>query len=224
MARKPHSTQTDLAVALRARRVLTLDAIRQVLGDVSIATAFRRLARITYRSSYNFNGRYYSLHEEAKYDRYGLWAYEKIRFSRDGNLTATVRRLVRESVSGYTQRELQQLLGVRVQNVAAALLKRSELARERIGETFVYLHSSRAAFRQQSKQRRQRPAEELLGEQQVALDVVVDILMVLIRHPGSDPATVSRRLRKRSPPIGIEQIKWVFRRYQLGEKRGLSKS
>ena len=129
---------------------------------------------------------------------------------------------VRESRSGHTQRELQELLGVRVQNVVAAKLKRSKLVRERIGEAFVYLHSSPSLRQQQLERRSQQVLERPVGESGVSLDVVVDVLLVLIRHPGSDPGAVSRRLRKRSPPIDIEQIRGVFRRYQLGEKRGSS--
>jgi hypothetical protein len=153
-----------------------------------------------------------------------LWSYEAIRFSRDGSLTATVRRLVQESESGHTQREMQQLLGVRVQNVFTALIKASELARERIDEIFVYLHPTDPRRQQQIEERRQQLAERALGEQEVSLEAIVEILLVLIRHAGSDQAAVAKRLRGRSPPIGIEQIRWVFGRYQLGEKKGLSRS
>jgi hypothetical protein len=119
---------------------------------------------------------------------------------------------------------MQQLLGVRVQNVVTALMKASELARDRIGKIFVYLHSTDPPRQQQIEQRRQQLAERALSEQEVSLEVVVETLLVLIRHPGSDPAAVARRLRGRSPPIGIEQIRWVFDRYELGEKKGLSRS
>jgi hypothetical protein len=224
MMKKQYSESTDIFTILHSREVMTLPEIQEVLGNVSKATAFRRLAAMDYRSSYNFNGRYYSVHDIARYDRHGLWSHKGIRFSLDGSLTATVRRLVRESESGHTQRELQQLLGVRVQNVATALMKRSDLVRERIGETFVYLHPARRTRLQQIACRRQQLADTVRGDQEVSLDVVVDILLVLIRHPGSEPAAVARRLRRRSPPIGIEQVKWVFGRYRIGEKKGLSRS
>lgn len=225
MATSGKPTERDLAAALKRRRVMTLLEIRQVLGDVSVATACRRLRRVSYRRSYNFNGRYYTFDDETRYDRLGLWSYEGIRFSRDGSLSATVKRLVEASEAGSTQRELQEILGVRVQNVLKALIERSELYREAIDRLFIYLHSDPEVRRQQLARRREAIAARQQAEiPEVAFEVVVAILLVLIRHPGSDPAAVTRRLRGRSPPVGLPEVRRVFERYQLGQKKGLSSS
>jgi hypothetical protein len=52
--------------------------------------------------------------------------------------------------------------------------------------------------------------------------VVIEVLLVLIRHLGATPSDVLRVLRGRSPPVGIEQVRAVFSRYDLGEKGGSS--
>jgi len=222
---KKRDRDSKLATALRARGVMTLEEVRSCLGDVSQATAFRCLGRVSYRTSYNCNARFYTLHDERKYDRHGIWSHEGVRFSRDGTLTATVRRLVAESAAGQTQRELQELLGVSVQNVLAALMRRSELTRERIGKVYVYLHVEKEVREGQARRR----LEELVrrqarAETEVPLKSVVEILLVLIRHPESDAPAVARRLRSRSPPISIDEIRSVFERYGLEEKKGLSTS
>jgi hypothetical protein len=222
---KNRDRESKLATALRARGVMTLEEVRSFLGGVSQATAFRCLGRVPYRTSYNRNARFYTFHDERKYDRHGIWSHEGVHFSRDGALTATVRRLVAASAAGQTQRELQELLGVGVQNVLAALLRRSELTRERIGKVYVYLDVEEEVRRGQARRR----LEELARQQaraaiEVPLKTVVEILLVLIRHPESDAAAVARRLRSRSPPISIDQIRSVFERYGLDEKRGLSTS
>ena len=215
---KRESRQAELVKAFTAKEVMTLDEIQEVLGGVSAVTVHRRLKRLPYRSSYNFNGRYYALYEKSKCDRLGLWSNGDIRFSRDGSLTATVRRLVHESEAGLSQRELQEILGVRVQNVLMALLGRDEVTRRRTGGVFVYLHPDEETMHAQDERRQELIAAR--PESQTSLETVIEILLVLIRHPGSDEASVVRRLKNRSPPIGADAVRWVFRRYSLGQKRG----
>jgi len=218
---------TQLAQKLRKTPAMTMAEIQQFLGNVSMPTAYRRLSQIEYRRSYNYNGKHYAIYDKRKYDDLGLYSYQGIRFSREGNLTATVRRLVQDSEHGYTQRELQELLGVRVQNTLQVLLERKQIRRTKAHGIYVYLHPTRQRSRAQLRSReqhlemRQKEAKERsVAESGVPLEVVVEVLLVLIRHPGSDVAAISRRLEGRSPPISSEQIRWVFDQYQLGQRGG----
>jgi hypothetical protein len=221
MGKKVSSTQ--LAERLRKTSVMTMAEIQKYLGDVSEPTAYRRLNQLGYRRSYNHNGKYYTIYEEIKYDELGLYSCRGFRFSRDGNLTATTQRLVRESEHGYSQRELQEILGVRVQNTLQALVERSQLHREKSYGVWVYYHPVRQRRRAQIRSR-ERHIEELrkkeITKAGVPLEIVIEVLLTLIRHPGSDVAAVSRRLEGRAPPISTEQIRWVFDRYQLNQKGG----
>jgi hypothetical protein len=214
--------RSKLAEAFRREGVMTLDEVREALGGVSEVTARRRLAAFRYRSSYNHNGRYYTLYEEKRCDGLGLWSHSGIRFSRDGSLTATARRLVQESEAGHSQRELQEILGVRVQNTLMVLVERGELKREQLGGTFVYLHADEETIAAQVEKRHERLAA--IPEAQASFEAVIQILLVLIRHPGCDETSVARRLKGRSPPIGLDAVRWVFRRYELEQKRGLQSS
>ena len=209
----------QLLSALRAHPVLTLEEIRGVLGGVSEATARRRLRSVPYRSSYSHNGRYYTLFEEGKFDRWGLWSYEGVRVSRDGTLTATVERLIGESESGWTRRELQELLGVSVQTVLTTLRARGKVDRARVGPAYVYVSAASAP---QQLERRQEMATMRQRRSETPLEVVVSILLVLIRHPKSTVAEVVRRLKGHSPSIHVEQVQEVFERYDLAQKRGRS--
>ena len=105
----------QLVKLIENRPVVVLEEMQEALGSASRATVFRHLAKISYRRSYNRNGRYYTKHDPTRYDMHGLFSYKGTHFSRDGNLVVTVSRLVCESSGGQTQRELQELLQVRVQ-------------------------------------------------------------------------------------------------------------
>lgn len=215
------STQT-LQQLFGSRSVVELSDIQAALGDASRATAFRYLQQVPYRRSYSHNGRFYTRHDLRRYDRFGLFSHQGIHFSRDGSLTATLLRLVREAEAGQTHRELRELLRVRVQVLLQQAVDRKSLARERIDNLFVYLHSD-PTVREAQVRRRTQLCELEAAEAEITEALVIDVLLTLLHHPGSRAADVVRRLRGRSPPVRIVHIRAIFDRYHLdeiGEKGG----
>lgn len=225
-----HARSAETLLELFAlETVVDLPRIQGALGDVSSMTAFRYLRQIPYRRSYNHNGRDYGLHEPARYDRLGLWSVGDVHFSVDGSLAETVRRLVYEMEAGATHRELQERLRVRVHNTLLMLLRRGEIERERLAHLYVYLHRD-AAIRKLQIQRR----ETLLNAREtarlgtdIADEIIIQVLLRLLHHPGAKAAEVVRYLRGHSPPISLAQVDAIFARYDLesiGKKGGSSKS
>jgi len=210
-----------LRTAFRERPVWTLAELRDRLGGVSDWTAHQALRTLGYRTSYNHNSRYYALLDEQSFDRWGLWSHQGVRFSRDGTLTATVRRLVGEAAAGWTLRELEDLLGVKLQTVLTTLRRRSEIERDKIGPAYVYVAPETSAD-QLARRRESQPVPQQRTE--VPLEIVVAVLLVLLRHPKSDPQAVVRRLKGHSPPIVLRDVQEVFDRYELGPKKGLPSS
>ncbi len=196
------------------------------MGSASRATTFRYLRRVKYLRSYNHNGRYYTYRDPALFDRFGLYSSGGIHFSRDGTLGDTLRRLVRESQAGWTQRELQELLRVRVQVLLLEAVRHDEICRERVAGFYLYLHCDPAIGKSQLQRRQERIAAcQRRDDEPVGVDdaVIIQVLLALIRHPGSEPAAVVRILRGHSPPIVLEQVVHIFARYDLedvGKKGG----
>jgi hypothetical protein len=89
---------------------------------------------------------------------------------------------------------------------------------------YVYLHPEQEVRASQLERRRDRVSAAKEEEVEISDHVVIQVLLVLIHHPGSGPADVARRLRGRSPPIPVDQVRVVFTRYALGERGGLSTS
>ena len=209
---------------LVSETVVDLPRIESALGGVSPMTAFRYLRQLPYRRSYNHNGRYYCLHEPSRYDRFGLWSCNNIHFSVDGSLGKTVRRLVYEMAAGATHRELQERLRVRVHNTLLTLLRQGEVDRERIAQVYVYLHRDPVIRRDQIERRQALigAAETASVEVEVDDRIIIEVLLVLLRHPGSKAAEVVRYLRGHSPPITMAQVRIIFARYELDsiDKKG----
>jgi hypothetical protein len=221
---KPRSAQKLMQV-FTEKKVVDLPCIQTALGDVSVQTTFRYLKLVPYRRSYNHNGRYYALYDASRFDRLGLWSFDGIYFSVDGSLLHTVRRLVHEAPAGATHRELQQQLQLRVHNTLLDLWRKAQISRESVSGFYVYLHPE-DTVRQAQMTRRQELLSTQQTEAEVADSMVIEVLLVLIRYPGSNIAEVVRRLRGHAPPIGAEHVRVIFDRYdldQLGEKRGRSR-
>lgn len=209
---------------LKSRTVVTFEDVQAALGGASRATAFRYLAQVPYRRSYNHNGRYYTLHDPARYDRLGLWNRGDVLFCVDGTLRATVRRLVDEAEAGATQRELQDRLRVRVRTTLLDLLRKGEIGRERLAEVFVYLHVDPAVRQAQMQRRKERITADQVATADGELSdaVIIHVLLTLVRHPGAPPANVVRHLHGLDPPVTLSQVHAVFTRFDLGEKGGPS--
>lgn len=222
MARRSPELLIDL---FTAKGVVTFTELQDALGSASRATTFRYLKRVKYLRSYNYNGCYYTHRDPALFDRFGLYSLGDIHFSRDATLGDTLRRLVRESQAGCTQRELQELLRVRVQVLLLAAVRHDEIRREKVAGFYLYLHSDPAIGQGQLQRRQERiAARQARDEERVDVEdeIIIQVLLTLIRHPGSRPADVVRTLRGHSPPIVLEQVVHIFARYDLeaADKKG----
>ncbi len=219
------STQ-QLEKLFDAKPVIVLEEMQKALGSASRATIFRLLVKVSYCRSYNYNGKYYTKHDLTRYDKQGLFSYKGILFSRDGNLNATLTRLIRESSFGHTQRELQELLQVRVQTSLLKMVHHKQLARSKVAGQFIYLHPD-SEIRVAQLAKRQELFEQRRFELKEVTDaVVIQVLLMLIWHPSSRTGDVARRLKGHSPPITIQHVRVVFDRYGLdnvGEKGGPSR-
>ncbi len=222
-------TSETLIRLFKDKDVLTLDDIKKALDNASRPTTFRYLRQVPYLRSYNHNGRYYTHQDSVLFDRFGLYSRGDIHFSRDGTLGDTVKRLVRESEAGWTQRELQELLRVRVQVLLLEAVRQKEIGRQTVGGFYLYVHIDPAIGKRQLQRRRERIAEQpsaKTGIVQLNDSVIIQVLLTLIRHPGSRPGDVVRFLRGHSPPIVLEQVVEIFTRYDLDDsgKKGGSTS
>jgi len=218
--RSPHV----LVDFLKSTTVATFEEVQVALGGASRATAFRYLAQVPYRRSYNHNGRYYAFHDPVRYDRLGLWSRGDVLFSVDGSLRATVQRMVNEAEAGGTQRELQDRLRVRVRTTLLDLLRKDEIGRERLAEVFVYLHVDPTVRQAQVRRREEGIAADRVATADSAVSdaVIIQVLLTLVRHPGAQPAKVVRHLHGLDPPVTLPQVQAVFTRFDLGEKGGPS--
>lgn len=197
---------------------VTFSDLQEALNNASRPTTFRYLRQVPYLRSYNHNGRYYTRRDSVQFDRFGLYSLGEIYFSKEGTLGNTLKRLIRESEAGWTHRELQELLHIRVQVLLLEAVRHDEIRREKVDGFFLYLHADPTVGERQLQRRQQRIFAQQADNEEVTQpedSVIIQVLLMLIRHPGSQPADVMRLLRGHSPPVSMEQVVSIFAQYDL---------
>lgn len=143
------SSLKKLAEFLKHRKVATMQELKDVVRtDVSM-TIYRMLKRLSYRTSYSHNGRYYALNKTLKFNEQGLWTTRSVWFSRHGTLLATLERFVSGSERGFFAQELQNLLHVGVKESLLRLVQRGRICRERVSHSYLYCSKNSSVRRQQ---------------------------------------------------------------------------
>jgi len=200
----------------RAAKILTIAQLTALLS-CSVRTVRRRLKECVAISSYNRNGRFYTVPEVAQFDSNGLWRWRGVCFSRHGSLTQTVAALIRNSEAGLTASELGAVLGVNAYSFICGFTAHPEVALEKLSGRYVYFCSNRATRQQQSRRRRQADrARAGLPSDAVAVVVFAE----MIRHPGVSVEQISRRLGTQGTDVSPGKIRLLLQQHGLAGKKG----
>ena len=116
------------------------------------------------------------------------------------------------------------LLQVPVHPFLLAAVRQQGARRERLGSVYVYFCPGPPGDRQ-LQARKARLAASRSADLAATLppDLIIEVLLVLVRHPRTPPTEVARRLQGHSPPIRLSQVQAVFDRFDLaasGKKGG----
>jgi len=187
----------------RRCKVMTVEQLVELLG-CSISTVRNRLNSWRAYTSYNHNGRYYTLPAIPRFNEHGLWRYKTVGFSKHGNLKQTVIKLVRNADRGLNAAEIGQLVGLPPRSFLSHFRNAAGLTRQRLEGRFIYFSDEQSVFSRQ-KQAREQAIQRLRTE--IPSDTVaVAVLADLINHPDSTLKACSRRLGRKGIGIHPEAI------------------
>ena len=217
---QPTDAKKALANLFRKQPVVDLTTLCRTLDTSSRMSVFRRLKETGYLSSYTHRGAYYTLTDVPDFDEYGLWFHQSVGFSRNGTLKTTLVEMVDTSEAGYSHRQLEALLRIRVQKTLTSLIRERLLARERIEELYFYvsLEAKRAAAQVAKRRERMTTTSEELA---LPDDTVIEVLLEVVR--GGKVLVVStvvaERLRARGVPVTAAQASLVYAHYGIEVKK-----
>ncbi|EFK06677.1 conserved hypothetical protein [delta proteobacterium NaphS2] len=136
-----HGVDMDAEKAIKEfqkRKVVTIEEIADLL-DSSVTTARRQLKKWWTYTSFNMNGRYYSLPGIPRFDEHGIWKYREILFSQYGNLMQTISQLIERSETGLNARQIAQLVEIVPNSSVFSRLQHAPgIRREKHQGRFVY--------------------------------------------------------------------------------------
>jgi len=199
----------------RRKQVMRITDIAELLY-CSIPTVRGRLKQWGTFTSYNRNGSYYTLPDVPRFDIHGLWKYQGVFFSRSGNLTRTILRLVENSDNGLDAHELGELLGLVPRSFISYLRRIPGMQPEKAQGRLVYFCADRQKHQRQ-KQGRNDEGQRTL--EQLPADVeAIQILVDWIKHQGSSCEECARRLRRGGMRIEVATIRNLLAHHGVEKK------
>ena len=211
---KIKTTQT----ALKKKKVFSVGHVVLLLG-CSTPTVRLKLKQWKAYTSYNQNGRYYTLPEVPRFDENGLWRYRDIYFSKYGTLKNTVVHLIGASSTGLTGDQLGAIVGISPRSFLHHFRDTSGIRREKYQGVYVYFSDHADRYKQQATNRLEA---SMLGEHISDADAV-SILVALIQHHDisvDDLAGLPEVKAKKLSKLAIHEY---LKRHGLGKKTPSSK-
>lgn len=199
------TTQQELSqikLLLKKKQVFLLDDAIQ-LFQCSGRWARQRLKVWHSYTSYNQNGRFYTLPEIPKFDLNGLWHHSRASFSQHGNLPQTVVQLINHAQAGLSGAELGALLRLSPRSFLHHFSELPDLYREKFGGVYVYFSAK------QDRLDCQIQARESMGVLKAAAlsdSDAVQVLVELIKNPHINSLKLAQSLAKKGSPIAPESI------------------
>jgi hypothetical protein len=160
-------------------KVFTLDQLMSSLG-CAMPTARLKLRDWQVYTSYNQNGRYYTLPTVPRFDENGLWFHKNIFFSKYGNLRKTVVHLINKSPSGLSGKEIGNLVSLSPRSFLHHFRNVAGMQRQKSDGVYVYYSDDPSIYKAQIKNRSR--AVVLAGEQLSDADAVIILAALIKQH------------------------------------------
>ena len=197
------------------KKVLTVTDLTEIL-QCSLITVRRRLKEWDACTSFNKNGRYYTLSTIATFNRNGIWRYRDIYFSKYGTLKNTVIALAVKSKKGLNHAELHEIIGLNPKCFMARFKDLPGVRKERDKNHIIYFSSDPDTYEAQKRNRfLPEPTAAKLPPDALAIIIFVE----LIHHPRMSIDELAAQLQQNGHPIEAATIATLFSHYHIDKKK-----
>lgn len=206
--------EIEVKKEFKKKKALTIDQLVD-LFEASAITVRRYLKKWKALTSFNHNGRYYTLQGIPKFDSNGIWKYQTILFSKHGTLKQTIIELIRHFERGLSAREIAQVVEISSNSSIFSQLHRTPvIRREKHQGRFVYFSGEDAIYEKQKNALYQsKRIARFLSDEEAVL-----ILVQYIKHPHMDLEELSERLALQGKMISPWEIRSFLEHHDLLKK------
>ena len=206
--------ETNVLKKFLSIKVLTIEQLVELL-ESSVITARRYLKKWKAYTSFNHNGRYYTLPTIPHFDTNGIWKYQTILFSKYGNLKQTITALIKDSEAGLSAREVSQIVEIPSNSSVFSQLRNvAGIRREKHQGRFVYFSDEQEAYQRQRLALYRAQVEAGLPSDEEA----VLILVQYIKHPHISIEDLSERVARQGNRIDPSVIRRFLEHHDLLKK------
>lgn len=200
---------------VKRKKIFLLNELVSLLG-CSSRTAQVKLKLWKAYTSYNQNGKYYTLPETPRFDINGLWRYKNIAFSKYGNLKQTIIHLVMVSPAGLSGRQLGELLGLAPQSFMHHFGKCPGLRREKYEGVFVYFADEPEVYEMQRRQKQKSVYLSAIAA--ISEPDAVMILVAIISHHGISADDIMALPKIKKSKLTLPMIQGFMEHHGLVKK------
>jgi hypothetical protein len=179
-----------------------------LMMSCSAITVRRRLKKWNSISSYNKNGRYYTLPQIARFNEDGLWIYQGIGFSMNGNLIQTITHLVHSSTAGLYGEDISGMLHSDSYSILAKMMKTACLRREKMYGKFIYFSFDVAKYDSQLCERGR--INESFSPEKLSESLGIVALVELIKNPRFGFFEICECLKKQGVDVSEALLRDFF--------------
>ena len=212
MSRIPLENLKYTQVTLTNEKVFTLARLVSLLR-CSSRTAQTKLSHWRTRTSYNQNGKYYTMPNVPEFNGHGLWHFEGKSFSMHGNLKKTVVMIIRNSVGGLSGDQIGKIVGISPQSFLHHFREEPGIRREKKCGLYIYFSSETDVYQGQIKN-----FQSITSSMNSISDI--DAIMILVSLIKHHQITIQEILKL--PEIRARNLSFEILQSFL-EKHGLQK-
>jgi len=215
---QPSAPREQVQQLFAQRQCWTIDELVRRL-DYSTISVRRFLKDLGYFSSFTHNSKWYTLSTIPLFDKYGLWFFDNIGFSKHGNLKKTILQFITRSPQGLSAKQLAERLKVPCHAVLNHMHKSGVLDRFKSQTAFVYLAiDATTKNRQLTRLQSSRHVGIEIHRSEVAelsAPAAVYVLVEFIKHPHASLVELSQAVAKKQVLAAPEAIARFFAEHDL---------
>lgn len=187
----------------------------------SVPNARLKLKSWQTHTSYNQNGKFYTLPQVPVFNQHGLWRYKDIAFSKHGNLKKSIVHFVNMSPAGLSGRELGEILELSPQSFMHHFSKCPGIRREKHGGVFVYFADDAKIYKRQRQEKCNEIKHSTLSA--ISSSEAILILVAIISHHDISADIIMSLPEIKTSKLTLPAVRGFMEIHGLIKKNQISK-
>ena len=213
--KEPQIRMEAVEKIIRKSEIQTFKKILNKMNCSSI-TLRRDIKAIGGITSFTHRGEYVTLVDIPVYDKFGIWFYKDIGFTKFKNSFDLIVSIINNAEKGITKEEIEELLRIKISKQIQILLSQNRLHRIKLGARYRYFSEELA--KDKKRQIQLLDFEEYYDKKVSIVDIIAVLKAVLFEHK-IDMSNLKKLVQKYSLDVPIKKIEQLLLKYDLASKK-----